>query len=308
MKRRVEKYDHLIKDSQDLIDYLDILKEEEDFGASYVAEVQGMYFKLKQLIDDLEIASFLSGKYDASGCYFSIYSGAGGTDAQDWSQMMVRMYTRYFERAGFTASVIDSLDGDEAGIKHATLKVEGEFAYGKLKSESGVHRMVRLSPFNANNKRQTSFSAVEVIPILNDMDTDIQIDSKDLRVDTYRASGAGGQHVNKTDSAVRITHTPTGISAQSQDSRSQISNRETAMALLKARLVRQMEADRKKNMDELKAVNKDISWGNQIRSYVFHPYKLVKDLRTLVETSDINGVMDGDLDPFVFAALRKKLS
>ena len=284
---------------------MDILADESD-STGFQAEVEEMLDHLQANVDDLEIASLLSGKYDGSGCYFSVYSGAGGTDAQDWAQMMVRMYDRYFDKVGYRSVTIDSLLGDEAGIKHVTLKVEGEFAYGKLKAESGVHRMVRLSPFNSNNKRQTSFAAVEVIPILENQNQDLNIDVKDLRIDTYRASGAGGQHVNKTDSAVRITHIPTGITAQSQDSRSQISNRETAMALLKARLVKVMEEERKKNMEDLKAVNKDISWGNQIRTYVFHPYKMVKDLRTGHETSDIQSGMDGDLEHFIIAALRNK--
>lgn len=246
----------------------------------------------------------LSGKYDTAPCFFSINAGAGGTDAQDWAQLLYRMYLRWFEKKGYTYEVLEYMEGEEAGIKSATFRVLGDYAYGYLKNEAGVHRLVRLSPFNANNKRQTSFAAVDVTPDVGGGEIEVQIDPKDLKVDTYRSSGAGGQHVNKTDSAVRITHLPTGLVATSQASRSQIDNRETAMSLLKARLYMVLERERKEKLQELRGSVTDIAWGNQIRSYVFHPYKLVKDLRTNYETSDVQGVMDGDLDPFINAKLK----
>ncbi len=255
-------------------------------------------------IDELEVHSYLSGKYDGYDCYFSINAGAGGTDAQDWAEMLQRMYTRWLDQKGYQWTLVDETVGDEAGIKSVTLQVKGDFAYGFLKTEVGVHRLVRISPFNANGKRQTSFAAVDVLPDLPMDFNDIQIDPKDLRVDTFRSTGAGGQHINKTDSAVRITHLPTGLVAQSQASRSQISNRETAMALLKSRLVQVMEQQHKDQISELRGVEKDIAWGNQIRNYVFHPYKLVKDTRTGIETSDLLSVMDGEIDSFIHAQLK----
>lgn len=261
------------------------------------------YHRLHQIVDDLEIETLLSDKYDRSNCIFSLNAGAGGTDAQDWTQILLRMYGRWFDKKGFKSTLIEETPGDEAGIKSCTIVVKGPFAYGLLKNEIGIHRLVRLSPFNANNKRQTSFAAVDVIPEIN-KDIDLQIDPKDLKIDTYRASGAGGQHVNKTDSAVRITHLPTGLTAQSQASRSQISNRETALNILKSRLLQQLEKEKKEHLNELRQDAKDIGWGNQIRSYVFHPYKLVKDLRTQHERTDLNKVLDGHIDDFINAFLR----
>lgn len=255
-------------------------------------------------VEDWEIRVMLSGKYDTAPCYFGINAGAGGTDAQDWAQLLFRMYVRWFEKKGYQYEILELMEGEEAGIKSATFSVSGEYAYGYLKNEAGVHRLVRLSPFNANSKRQTSFAAVDVTPKVDDGEIDIQIDPKDLKIDTYRSSGAGGQHVNKTDSAVRITHLPTGIVATSQASRSQIDNRETAMSLLKSRLQVVLERERKEKLQELRGNVTEIAWGNQIRSYVFHPYKLVKDLRTNYETSDVQAVMDGDLDPFINAKLK----
>jgi peptide chain release factor 2 len=279
---------------------------EEDDSESTLEEVVVSLQKLKIQVEDLEFRSLLSNKYDTANCFFSLNSGAGGTDAQDWTQMLLRMYMRWFEKNNFTCEIVDQTYGDEAGIKSSTLMVNGDYAYGYLKNEIGVHRLVRLSPFNANNKRQTSFAAVDVIPQVENSAVDIEIDPKDLRIDTFRSSGAGGQHVNKTDSAVRITHLPTGVVAQSQNSRSQLSNKETALSMLKSRLAKLMNEQRKDKIDEIRGEVKDIAWGNQIRSYVFHPYKLIKDLRTGVERTDINSVMDGDLDVFIKANLLKQ--
>lgn len=259
-------------------------------------------------VEALETQSLLSGPYDTHAGIFSLNAGAGGTDAQDWAQILLRMYLRWFEQKGYTATVVDETLGEEAGLKSATVIVEGEYAYGFLKNEIGVHRLVRLSPFNANSKRQTSFAAVDVIPKIDADFSGIEIDPKDLRVDTYRSTGAGGQHVNKTDSAVRITHLPTGIVVQCQSERSQISNRDTAMGMLKSRLLLRMEEEHKQKISDIRGESKDIAWGNQIRSYVFHPYKLIKDIRTGVERTDIQTVMDGDLDGFIAANLRLKLA
>ncbi|MFR3912321.1 MAG: peptide chain release factor 2, partial [Clostridium paraputrificum] len=224
--------------------------------------------------------------------------GVGGSDANDWTEMLLRMYTRWCEKKGYKVETLDLLEGDEAGIKSVTLRVKGENAYGYLKAEKGVHRLVRISPFNANGKRQTSFASLEVLPELT-KEQDIDIKSDDLKIDTYRSGGAGGQHVNKTESAVRITHLPTGIVVQCQNERSQFANRDTAMAMLKAKLIELKERAHKEKIEDLTGDLKDMGWGSQIRSYVFHPYSMVKDHRTNVETSNVNGVMDGDIDLFI---------
>ena len=254
-------------------------------------------------VDQLELRSVLSGPYDQLNAIVSLFAGAGGTDAQDWTQMMLRMYTRWFESMNYSLSIVDQTLGDEAGIKSVTMIVSGDLAYGHLKTESGVHRLVRISPFNANDKRQTSFAAVDIVPQIESDSSDIDIDPKDLRVDTYRASGAGGQHVNKTDSAVRITHLPTQLVAQSQVSRSQTENRQIALDILKSRLLRLMISQHKSRVEEIRGESMENAWGSQIRSYVLHPYSMVKDHRTLVETADVKGVLDGHLSPFVRAAL-----
>ena len=284
--------------------YLELLEEAKEEEPDTITEAQKVLEILISEIDALELLSFLTGKYDKANCIFSLNSGAGGTDAQDWTQMLFRMYTRFFEKKGYEYEVVEYTLGDEAGIKSATLLLKGDLVYGYLKSEIGVHRMVRLSPFNANNKRQTSFAAVDVIPEIENLSKNIQIDTKDLKIDTYRASGAGGQHVNKTDSAVRITHIPTGMVAQSQASRSQGANKEMAMKILTSRLVQKLETEHKEKVEELSAGNKEIAWGNQIRSYVFHPYQMVKDHRNNIETSNLQAVMDGDLDMFIEGFLR----
>lgn len=271
-----------------------------------MAELESDLEQLVSTVDELEIQSLLSDKYDRLNCIFSLNAGAGGTDAQDWVQIMLRMYVRWFEKREYEYEIVDQSPGEEAGIKSVTIIVKGEFAYGYLKNEIGIHRLVRLSPFNANNKRQTSFAAVDVIPEI-EQSIDLEIDPKDLRVDTFRATGAGGQHVNKTDSAVRITHLPTGITAQSQSSRSQISNRETALKMLTSRLVKRMEEAQKEKLNELRGTPKDIAWGHQVRSYVFHPYTLIKDHRTDYQETDLNKVLDGGLDPFIQSVLKIKL-
>jgi peptide chain release factor 2 len=308
LKSSVEKYDDMITRQED-IELLIMLMDEsgnESEESDEFKEAHQLYMSFSDDLDGYEILSFLSGKFDKVNCFLSINAGAGGTDAQDWAQMLLRMYTRWIEKQGYSYEVVDESMGDEAGLKSTTLLVKGEYSYGYLKNESGIHRLVRLSPFNSNNKRQTSFASVEAFPEVKADFSEVDIDPKDLKVDTYRASGAGGQHVNKTDSAVRFTHLPTGITAQSQSSRSQISNRETALSLLKSRLIQVMEKEHKEKVDELRGNLTDIGWGHQIRSYVFHPYKMVKDLRTLVETTDVPGVMNGNLTPFIHANLRNK--
>jgi len=244
----------------------------------------------------------LNGKFDASNAYLSIHPGAGGTESQDWASMLLRMYMRWAERKGYDVEIVDYQEGEEAGIKSATIYIKGDFAYGYLKYERGVHRLVRISPFDANKRRHTSFASVNVLPEIED-DIDIEIKPEDLRIDTYRASGAGGQYVNKTESAVRITHLPTGIVVTCQTERSQLQNRETAMKMLKARLYQLELEKRRKQIEQIQGELKDISWGNQIRSYVFHPYTMVKDHRTDVETGNIEAVMDGDIDMFIEAEL-----
>lgn len=265
--------------------------------------------ELKQQLDQAE-AVFgtlkeelkFSGPYDDHGAIVSIHAGAGGTDAQDWTQMLLRMYSRYFEKNRWAVKVVDESAGDEAGLKSVTLEVEGPFVYGKLKGEHGVHRLVRLSPFNADNLRQTSFAKVEVIPTIDRPD-DLQIDEKDLKIDVYRSGGHGGQSVNTTDSAVRVTHLPTGITVAIQNERSQLQNKETALTILRSRLAQLQLEQHAEKLEGLKGPNQSAEWGNQIRSYVLHPYKQVKDLRTKYETSDPEKVLDGDLDPLIDAYL-----
>jgi len=293
----------LVSSLDDFSACLDLLDEDPD-DTDLLTEAQSLKTDLQRHIDTLELTALLSGKYDTYDCVFSIFAGAGGTDAQDWVQILLRMYTRWFEKKDYTVTILEETMGDEAGIKSVTAVVSGEYAYGYLKAENGVHRLVRLSPFNANNKRQTSFAAVDIIPKIEHTTTDIKIDSKELKIDTFRASGAGGQHVNKTDSAVRVTHLPTGIVATSQSSRSQGDNKAEAMGVLMSKLVRLMEKEHKAHVNDLRGTVTENAWGNQIRSYVFHPYKLVKDLRTNVETSNLQSVMDGDLDLFIESNLR----
>ena len=281
-----------------LIELLSTSSEED--AASLVPEVE----RLEREWLELETSLYLSSEYDQGNCYLTISGGAGGTEAQDWAEMLLRMYLRYCERQGFTTEILEKTAGQEAGIKSVTVYVQGAPAYGFLRCERGTHRLVRLSPFNAKNLRQTSFALVEVLPEITES-AEIEIDPSDLRIDTYRASGAGGQHVNKTDSAVRITHEPTGIVVASQNDRSQQRNREQAMNMLRAKLLEKQRAEEEKKVQNLKGATKSADFGSQIRSYVLHPYQMVKDLRTEVETSDTDGVLDGDLQQFVDAELKR---
>ncbi len=303
LKMPKQKIAELAIIESDIEALLELLSTHED--AAMQAELEQKLKTYTQAIHTLDIQLLLSGKYDNHPALFSINAGAGGTDAQDWAQMLLRMYVRFFERKGWQVETLELSPGEEAGIKGATLLVKGPFAFGFLKSEKGVHRLVRISPFNANDKRQTSFAAVEVIPEI-EKDLSVEIRPEDLKVDTFRASGAGGQHINKTDSAVRMTHLPTGIVVSCQTQRSQIQNRETAMTMLASKLVQLMEEQHAAQVSELKGVETQNAWGHQIRSYVFHPYSLVKDHRTDYETSNVQGVMDGDLDEFIDAYLRQK--
>lgn len=299
VKDKIDKFKNL----NERIDDVEVLKElmeenDEETAKEIISEVKA----LSKEIDTLKIETILSGEYDRNDAILTLHTGVGGSDANDWTEMLLRMYTRWCEKKGYSLETIDYLPGDEAGVKSVTLKVKGEFAYGYLKAEKGIHRLVRISPFNANGKRQTSFASVEVLPELTS-DQDIEINPVDLRIDTYRAGGAGGQHVNKTESAVRITHIPTGIVVQCQNERSQFSNRDTAMGMLKSKLIELKERAHNEKIEDLTGELKDMGWGSQIRSYVFHPYSMVKDHRTNVETSNVNGVMDGDIDNFIIAYL-----
>ena len=269
--------------------------------------LQTEYAKLEKQWETAETQLYLSGEFDAGNCYLTVSGGAGGTEAQDWASMLVRMYLRYCERQEWQTEIVEKTDGQEAGIKSATMYVQGEMAYGLLKCERGTHRLVRLSPFNAKNLRQTSFALVEVLPEITETD-EVAIEEKDLRIDTYRSSGAGGQHVNKTDSAVRITHIPSGIVVACQNDRSQQRNRQQAMNMLRAKLLEQKREEEAKEKKSLTRATKSADFGQQIRSYVLHPYQMVKDLRTDTETSDTEGVLDGDLQQFIDAELKREAS
>jgi len=303
-KGTLAKYEALLQTKENLSTYFELLNEETP-DPDLLSEIPSVLSQFKKEVDEAEIDCLLSGEYDTGNCIISLNAGAGGTDAQDWTQILYRMFLRWMEKKKFTFDVVTYMPGEEAGIKSAVIRVVGPFAYGLLKNEIGIHRLVRLSPFNASNKRQTSFAAVDVIPEIPKDFKNITLRTEDLKIDTFRASGAGGQHVNKTDSAVRITHLPTGIVAQSQASRSQGANKEVAMQMLTSRLVQQMELQHKETLSGLRGESKEIAWGHQIRSYVFHPYKLVKDHRTNIETSNVDEVLDGGLDPFIHAHLRQ---
>ncbi|MFA6721474.1 MAG: peptide chain release factor 2 [Candidatus Cloacimonadaceae bacterium] len=280
-----------------------LLLLDEDPNPSLLAEAAAELPARKQFIEKAEIECYLNGKYDQENSLLTIHAGAGGTEAQDWAEMLLRMYTRWAEQNQFSATIIDSLPGEEAGLKSVSVEVNGSYAYGMLKAEIGIHRLVRISPFNAQGKRQTSFASVYVYPEFDD-DIEVEIDAKDLKIDTYRSSGAGGQHVNTTDSAVRITHLPTGIVVSCQNERSQIQNREKAMAILRSRLYQYYEDQREAEKKKEEAGKSEIGWGNQIRSYVFQPYQMVKDHRTNHEVGTVDRVMDGDLDGFIYAWLK----
>ena len=278
----------------------------EEADDSEAAELGELLDDLERRLGELELRSLFSGEYDERDALVDLHAGTGGTDAQDWCEMLLRMYLRWSERRGFDVEIDEASAGQEAGLLSATVIVKGRFAYGLLSAERGVHRLVRMSPFDAQHRRQTSFASVDVTPFLDDASSEIVIDDKDLRVDTYRSSGAGGQHVNKTDSAVRITHIPTGIVVSCQNERSQHQNRARAMQILAAKLLARQEAERQAAMDSLSGPKDEISWGNQIRSYVLAPYQQVKDLRSGVETGNVSAVLDGEIDEFIEAELRRR--
>ena len=299
-KRWVEKIDRFERELADIEELLALTESEED--SAEAGELQESLTALEAAMGRLEFTTLLSGPDDARNAILTIHPGAGGTESQDWANMLLRMYTRWSENRGYTTQLLDYQPGDEAGLKSATLQIEGEYAYGYLRAESGVHRLVRISPFDANSRRHTSFVSIYVYPEIDD-NIEIEINDEDLRVDTYRASGAGGQHVNKTSSAVRITHLPTNIVVQCQNERSQLKNRATAMKMLRSRLYQMELEEQMKKRSEMEKTKKKIEWGSQIRSYVFHPYNMVKDHRTDTETSNVQAVMDGDIDKFIEAFL-----
>lgn len=299
LKNRVEPWKQLLSDFGDIEAMYELAEESGDSGDE--DEVRSMLEKARKRFDELNILNLLSGEVDDSPAFITIHAGAGGTEAEDWARMLCRMYTRWAERHGFKIEVVDMLEA-EGGIKSVTLQIDGDYVYGHLKGEAGIHRLVRISPFDANARRHTSFASVYVFPVLDDS-IEVEIRPEDLRVDTYRAGGKGGQHVNKTDSAVRFTHIPTGIVVACQSERSQIFNRQACMSMLRARLYEYYREQKEKENAKFGAEKKDISWGNQIRSYVFQPYTMVKDHRTKCETGNIQAVMDGDIDQFMDAYL-----
>jgi peptide chain release factor 2 len=303
LKTKLEPIDRVSHALEELDLMLELLAE--DGGNEHLAEAAALAEQAEAALGDLEFRVMLDGEYDIRPAFLSIQSGAGGTDASDWAEMLLRMYVRWAERRGYEVEVIDRLDGEEAGIKSATILVKGEWAYGYLRAESGVHRLVRLSPFDSQHRRQTAFAAVEVAPDMDDAEA-IEIRAEDLRVDTYRSGGAGGQHVNKTDSAVRLTHLPTGIVVACQSERSQHKNKHTAMKMLAAKLVARAEAEHAVKLAGLVGEQTDIGFGHQIRSYVLHPYQMVKDHRTDHETGNTAAVLDGDIQPFIETFLRSK--
>ncbi|MFV0498172.1 MAG: peptide chain release factor 2 [Candidatus Fimivivens sp.] len=301
LKNRIEEYDALTIQYEDAMTLIEIAQEEND--ESVLQEIQAISEDFFTKLDAMKLSTLLIGDYDDKNAIMTFHAGAGGTEAQDWAQMLYRMYTRWAERHGFSYKIIDYLDGDEAGLKSASIIIEGLNAYGYLKSEGGVHRLVRISPFDSSGRRHTSFASLEVMPEIDDT-IEVDIRPEDLRTDVYRASGAGGQHVNKTSSAVRITHIPTGVVVACQNERSQHQNREMAMKMLRSKLVEIKEREHLEHIEDIKGVQKEIAWGSQIRSYVFMPYTLAKDHRTGFESGNINAVMDGDIDGFINAYLK----
>ncbi len=302
LKSWLEPYKDLVQRCTDVHALIKEAVEVQD--VAFLAELNAEIVAIEKEVDDLECRKMLSGQMDPSNCFLSVNSGAGGTEACDWAQMLLRMYERWAAKRGWKIEVIDVLEGDVAGIKSATIKISGQYAYGYAKAEKGVHRLVRISPFDSNSRRHTSFAAVDVTPEVSD-DIEIEVRQEDIRTDTYRASGAGGQHVNKTDSAVRMTHIPTGIVVSCQNQRSQIQNRESCLKMLKSKLYEKEVLERQKKIDEMSEDKKKIEWGSQIRSYTFQPYQLVKDVRTKFESGNTQAVMDGEIDDFIQAYLKE---
>ena len=300
LKNKLEHHAKLVSQWEDLTTLVEMAMEEDD--GSLLPEIEEGYAKLESALEEAKLSTLLTGEYDASNAILTLHAGAGGTEAQDWCQMLYRMYTRWAERHDFVCKTLDYEDGDEAGLKSATIAIEGENAYGFLKSENGVHRLVRISPFDANARRQTSFSAVEVMPEIED-DNSVEIRPEDIEMQVFRSSGAGGQHVNKTSSAVRLIHKPTGVVVSSQQERSQVQNRENCMKMLRAKLMEMKAQQHAEKISDIKGVQMKIELGSQIRSYVFMPYTLAKDTRTGYENGNITAVMDGDIDGFINAYL-----
>ncbi len=300
-KDDVETYNNLVSQMDDIEVMLEMGDEENDL--SLIPEIRQMLEEFEQTFEGIRMKTLLSGEYDRNNAIVTLHAGAGGTEACDWVSMLYRMYTRWAAAKGYDLEVLDSLDGEEAGIKSVTFQVNGDNAYGYLKSEKGIHRLVRISPFNAAGKRQTSFASCDVMPEIEE-DLDVEINDDDIRVDTYRSSGAGGQHINKTSSAIRITHLPTGIVVQCQNERSQHMNKDKAMQMLKAKLYLLKQQENAEKAADIRGDVTEIGWGNQIRSYVMQPYKMVKDLRTNYETGNVDSVMDGNLDPFINSYLK----
>lgn len=304
-KDKVQSYYALKTKLEDVETLYELSKEEGE--SELLSEITEGMGELKKALEQLELETLLSGKYDHNNAILTLHPGAGGTESQDWAEMLYRMYTRWAESRGYAVEILDMLPGDEAGLKSVTMLIKGKNAFGYLKAEKGVHRLVRISPFDSSGRRHTSFAALEVMPEVND-EAEVEIDSNDLKIDTYRAGGAGGQHVNKTDSAVRITHIPTGTVVQCQNERSQISNRNTALKILKSKLLELQLKEKEKELAQIKGEQQEIGWGSQIRSYVFHPYSMAKDHRTGVEKGNVQAVMDGDLDEFMQAFLKQQAS
>ena len=302
LENELKMWEDLENHCHEVESYIELLDEGEDAAEDAVISLD----TFKQSLEIVQIRKLLSGQDDHRNAILSIHPGAGGTESQDWASMLFRLYSRWCEKNGYKSKILDYQDGDEAGIKDVSIEVSGDYVYGYLKAERGVHRLVRISPFDSNSKRHTSFASVFIYPVIDD-DVEIIIEDKDIRIDTYRASGAGGQHVNKTDSAVRITHVESGIVVQCQNERSQLNNKNTALKMLKAKLYQQVMEQRAASQDHLSKQKKEIGWGSQIRSYVFHPYNMVKDHRTKHETSNIQSVMDGNIDGFIRAYLLSKL-
>lgn len=301
LKNKIAEYNRISILFEESALLIEMANEAEDI--SLIDEISASIDEFISSLDKMKLSTLLTGEYDSCNTILTFHAGAGGTEAQDWNQMLVRMYTRWGESHGFKVSMIDFLDGDEAGLKSAVLRFEGENAYGYLKSEAGVHRLVRISPFDASGRRHTSFASLDVMPEIDD-NVEVEIRPDDLKVDTYRSSGAGGQHINKTESAIRITHIPTGIVVACQNERSQHQNREMAMKMLKSKLIEIKEREHLDKIEDIKGVQKEIAWGSQIRSYVFMPYTLVKDHRTSYESGNVGAVMDGDIDGFINAYLK----